>query len=58
VDRGLILDKNRGLFAKWWDFWISDLFSNGKGVDSVHGSWTTGGAGPWWIVNRASAVAR
>jgi hypothetical protein len=30
VDCELILNKNRGLFAKWGGFLDSDLFSNGK----------------------------
>jgi hypothetical protein len=37
-------------------FWIYLLME--KGVDSVDGSWTTGGTGPWWTAHRASAVAR
>jgi hypothetical protein len=30
VDYGLILDKNRGLFAKWHEIICFKLFSNGK----------------------------
>jgi hypothetical protein len=58
VDYGLIFDKNRGLFAKWHGIIVFKLFSNGKGVDSVHGLWTMGGAGPQWTADVASMAAR
>jgi hypothetical protein len=41
-DRGLILDKNRGLFAKWHGIIGFELFSNGKKAwtrSTVHGPW-------------------
>jgi hypothetical protein len=57
VDCRLKLDKNRGLFAKWHGIFGFKSFSNGKGVDSVHGSWTTGGVGPRWTADTALAVA-
>jgi hypothetical protein len=59
VNRGLILNKNRGLFAKWHGIFGSELFSNGKMrrlgpwfVDhgrrwsTVDGRWGLGGGSP------------
>jgi hypothetical protein len=45
VDCGLIMEKARGLFARWWGF--SDfgiILQYEMMVDSVHGSWTAGGS--------------
>jgi hypothetical protein len=39
VDCGLILDKNRGIFAKWHGIFDFKLFSNGKRC----------GLGPWFV---------
>jgi hypothetical protein len=43
VDRGLIIKKLMGFSAKMelLNFRFSDLFCNGKSLDSVHASWTT-----------------
>jgi hypothetical protein len=57
VDCGLILDKIRGLLQRGMEYLVLNYFLMEKGVDSVHGSWTTGGAGPQWTADRASAVA-
>jgi hypothetical protein len=56
VDCRLILEKNRGLFTKWHRIFDFKLFSNGKGVDSVPGSWTMGDAGPGWTADMALAA--
>jgi hypothetical protein len=51
VDRGLISDKCRGFFAKWWRILAGIYFSIGDiTVDQVHGTWTgRRGSGPPWI---------
>jgi hypothetical protein len=48
VNYGLILNKNRGLFAKWHGIFGFELFSNGK----------MRRLGPWWMADRALAAAR
>jgi hypothetical protein len=50
VDCGLILNKYKGLLQSGGDFWISDLFPNGKrrGLDS----WLVDHGRRWSIVDR------
>jgi hypothetical protein len=38
MDRGLILEKQRGFFAKWWGISVGIYFSTDKAVDRVHAS--------------------
>jgi hypothetical protein len=45
VDCGLIMEKGRGLFARWWGFsGFGIILQYEMMVESVHGSWTAGGS--------------
>jgi hypothetical protein len=45
VDCGLIMEKGRGLFARWWGFsGFRIILQYEMMVDSAHGSWTAGGS--------------
>jgi hypothetical protein len=33
----------------WIEFLAEIYFSMEKSIDSIHGSWTSAGHGPWWI---------
>jgi hypothetical protein len=45
VDCGLIMEKGKGLFARWWGFsGFGIILQYEMMVDSEHGTWTAGGS--------------
>jgi hypothetical protein len=55
VDYGIIVEKVRGLNEKVAEIFGLELFSNGKGVNSVHGPWTAAPVGSPWTMAMAMA---
>jgi hypothetical protein len=51
VECRIIVEKDRGLNEKVARIFGFELFSNGKGVNYVHGSWTAAPVGSPWTKN-------
>jgi hypothetical protein len=48
------MEKYMGLFVRWWGFSsLGIILQKEMMVDTVHGSWTTGGTGPRWTTAMA-----
>jgi hypothetical protein len=55
VDCGIIVEKDRGLNEKWLEDSVSNYFLMEKGMDSVHGPWTTAPVSSLWTKDMAMA---